>query len=475
MRLAAVLFLVLAAPAAAQQAVPIPGPLDGPLPRYEGGPAAARPLPGPFPRHNPALAPDGRSGSGLAAGNGGASPDPGPLGLLPERSSALQPGSCSSLAFDGHRRLLAVCSGPTGPALRLIDPVTLATLSALVLPPRRGPDMADPAGGAHFLVRADGTLLVPTNNATLLTVAVAGDTLVKKAELDLTALLASGERPVAVAAGFDGNDWVAGDHGTVVTVPRGGGPPAALALGEPVSEDMATAPSGAYVVTQAALYRLRAGAGGKPAVVWRQPVAAGTTDAHAGRLHPGSGTPPAIVPGGYVAVADGLDPPRVLVLRTAGPAARRLACAVPVFRRTHGSVEAQLVVAGHRIAVANAYGYDNPTTTEAGGTTTGGLAQLAVGPRGCRRSWTSPEIAPSAQAVVSRATGLLYTVDKPAGQPDRWNLAALDWRTGALRFRVLAGEGLGFNSNGGAVVLGADGVAYAGSFGGISRFADVDG
>ncbi len=66
--------------------------------------------------------------------------------------------------------------------------------------------------------------------------------------------------------------------------------------------------------------------------------------------------------------------------------------------------------------------------------------------------------APSCRA----ATGLLYTVDKPAGFPDAWNLAAIDWRTGEVRFRALAGEGLGFNSNGGAMVLGPDGAAYAG-------------
>ena len=74
---------------------------------------------------------------------------------------------------------------------------------------------------------------------------------------------------------------------------------------------------------------------------------------------------------------------------------------------------------------------------------------------------------------MSRATGLLYTIDKPAGFPDRWNLAALDWRSGALRFRVLSGEGLGFNSDGCAVVLGPEGVAYAGSFGGVERFEDI--
>jgi hypothetical protein len=148
-------------------------------------------------------------------------------------------------------------------------------------------------------------------------------------------------------------------------------------------------------------------------------------------------------------------------------------CTVPVFAAGHGRVTAQLVVAGKSIVVSNAHGYDSLLTTEGGGTATGGIARVVVGKHGCRTAWTSPEISPSAQAVVSRATGRLYTLVKPRGFPDAWNLAALDWRTGATRFTALAGEGLGYNSEGGAVVLGPDGAAYAGTFGGVVRFADA--
>lgn len=460
--------------AAQQPAIPIPGPLSGPLAPFEGAAVADRPLRGPFPPSNPALAPDGASGSGLAAGNGGASRFPGPLGHGTAGASALEFGSCTSLAFDARERLLALCNGPLGPTLRLLDPVTLATIGSLMLPPRSGADRTDVAGGTHFLVRADGSLLVPTNQATLLSVAVDAGGLRQVASRSLAGVLASGERPFAVAAGFDGRDWVVGNQGTVLAIPRdGGGAPKALHLGEPVAEDLATARSGVYVVTQSALYRLRADDDGAPRVVWRQPIPIGLADTHAGRLHPGSGTPPAIVPGGYVAVADATNPPRVDVVRVRGDDAHRLKCATSVFSPGTGSVEAQLVVAGHSIVVANAYGYDNYATTEAGRTTTGGLTRIVVGRRGCRVAWTSPEVSPSSQPVVSRATGLLYTAIKPAGFPDDWRLAALDWRTGQRRFSVLAGEGLGYNSDGDAVVLGPDGAAYAGSFGGVTRFRDA--
>ena len=474
MRRALLAILALAGTSVAAAATPIPGPLDGPLPRFEGKQVDAHPLRGPFPRHNPALAADGASGSGLAAGNGGASTFPGPIGKLTDRASAVHPGNCASLAFAAKGRLLALCNGATGPNLRLIDPDTLDALSVLNLPPRRSQDTNDLAGGTHFLQRADGTLLVPTNDATLLTVTIAGDTLTQKASLDLKPYLASGERPFAIGAGFDGRDWLVGNAGTVVTLPRDGSKPQALALKEPVAEDLATDPSGTYVVTQNALYRLRADATGRPKDVWREGIELGLPDTSNGRTHEGSGTPPAIVPGGYVAVADARDAPRLRVYRTGGPAARRLACSVALFEPGHCSVVAQLVVAGHAIVAAIAYGYANPSSTEGGKTTTGGLQQVVVGRHGCRTAWRSKEVSPSAQAVVSRATGLLYTLDKPAGMPDRWDLAAIDWRTGKLRFRALAGEGLGFNSNGGAVALAPDGTAFAGTFGGIVRFRDLE-
>jgi hypothetical protein len=179
------------------------------------------------------------------------------------------------------------------------------------------------------------------------------------------------------------------------------------------------------------------------------------------------------MPGGYVAVADGQNPPRVTVVRIAGRDSRRIHCTVPVFKANEGSVEAHLVVAGRSIVVSNAYGYDGLATTEGGRSTTGGMARVVVGVRGCRIAWKTDEISPSAQAVVSRSTGLLYTVLKPRTFPDAWNLAAIDWYSGKVRFQVLAGEGLGFNSDGGAVVLGPDGSAYAGSFGGLTRFHDA--
>lgn len=446
-RLAAVL-VALALPAGAEAAIPripIPGPLDGPLPVYAGTPVSAQPLAGPFPATNPVLAPDGRSGSGLAAGNGAASPLPGPLGHGRRGTSSLQFGTCASLAFDPAGRLLALCNGPLGATLRLIDPAALTTLSILTLPPRTSPDRTDLAGGTHFAVLADGTLLVPAGDRTLWVVQVRAGALRKIGAYDLRGALAGGERPFAVTAGFDGRFWVTGTAGSVLALTRSGAVQVAARLGAAVTEDLAADIDGLTIATARELVRLRHDG----SVAWRR-----TTPEP-------SGSPPVVLGGGLIAFTEGA---RVVAVR-AGDGAT--VCSAAPF--APGRVTAHLVAAGTAVVASNAHGYDSPLVTEGGRTTTGGLARVEAG-EGCRIAWRSREVSPSAQPVVSRATGLLYTLVKPAGFPDAWNLAAIDWRTGATRFAQLAGEGLGHNSEGGAVVLGPDGTAYAGTFGGVVAF-----
>jgi outer membrane protein assembly factor BamB len=94
----------------------------------------------------------------------------------------------------------------------------------------------------------------------------------------------------------------------------------------------------------------------------------------------------------------------------------------------------------------------------------------------CRLVWTnSSERAPSVVAKVSLGNGLLYTYTKdpaPKATDDPWYLTALDVRTGATVFKVLAGTGLGFNNNYAPVSIGPDGAAYVGVLGGLVRFAD---
>jgi hypothetical protein len=76
---------------------------------------------------------------------------------------------------------------------------------------------------------------------------------------------------------------------------------------------------------------------------------------------------------------------------------------------------------------------------------------------------------------LSLGSGLVYVYTKPADQPsgaDGWYLTALDFRTGATRWRKLTGEGLGFNNNYAPVTIGPDGTAYIGTLGGLVAVRD---
>ena len=73
---------------------------------------------------------------------------------------------------------------------------------------------------------------------------------------------------------------------------------------------------GVYIVSDAALYRFDAGAGGTPAVTWREEYA-NSGVRKPGQVSPGSGTTPTLVGSKYVAITDNADPMNVVVYRRA--------------------------------------------------------------------------------------------------------------------------------------------------------------
>lgn len=464
---------LLAAGAAHAQAVPIPEPLEGLLPRFEGAPASPRSLDRPPPPQHPWLAPNGRSGPHLDAFNTGATGYLGPLGHQTQKTSALLFAECAGIAFDRRGRIVTVCSGPVGRSLRLLDPTTLDTIAEHALPGPPPADGNDPSGGAHFYLRPDDRAVVPTSRRSLQVVAVESGGLRLEREVDLRPVMATNDVPFAVLPDWSGRDWVLTTLGRVVTVSRDGRNLRAVALGEPAGNDLAAGPGGVYVVTDGALYRLRADRRGMPRVVWRHEYRnAGVRKP--GQLRTGSGSAPVLLPGGLVAIVDNADPASVEVLRTARRVQRRRVCRVSVFSPGASAVEASLVAVGRSLLVTNNHGYTGPLTVEGGQTTTPGVARIDVlrRGRGCRVRWVSDEISPSAQPTVSRATGLLYALVKPPRFPDGWYLAGIDFRSGQTLFRALAGEGLGHNPDFSPIVLGPDGAAYAGTLGGIIALRD---
>lgn len=194
--------------------------------------------------------------------------------------------------------------------------------------------------------------------------------------------------------------------------------------------------------------------------------------------------------GGYVNITDNADPMDVVVYRTAVHPGRvvrrrrrrrrvvlsRVVCRVPVFARGASANENSIMVAGRSMIVENNYGYQNPMSITAGALTSPGFARVDINRdgRGWYRVWTNfTERTPTAVSKLSIANGLIYTYTKDPGPLDPWYWTALDFRTGRMVFKLLAGTGAFlYNNNYAGIAIGARGTAYLGTLGGIIAFRD---
>jgi hypothetical protein len=467
-------------------ATPIPGPLEGSAPQFEGAPATPDPIRARrIPRH-PFMAPNGRSNLHNDAFQSDAYWVGGPLGRDPVVRSTMFARECASVAFDRRGRIVTICVGLDRPVLAILDPATLETIAAHPLPPRQASGdnpFTDFSGGGYFYLDHRDRAVIPTTTARLRIVAVRGDELRPVADYDLGPAVGAGAKVISALPDWEGRIWFAATNGVVGWIDPADGSIHADDFGERISNSFAVGQGGGvFVVTDEAMYRLEAGRDG-PSTVWRRGYR-NTGEQKSGQTSPGSGTTPTLLRRRYVAITDNADPLGVLVLdRARKPKRRRLVCRIPVLERGKGSTDQSLIGIGRAIVVENNYGYEGPSSTGLGATTEPGLERIDIRPRrrqvrdpsrNCRSRWFSDEIAPSVVPKVSLTNGLLYTYTKPAQEDggDPWYLTALDFRTGETRFKILAGYGLGFNNNYAPVTIGPDGSAYVGVLGGIVRVAD---
>ena len=489
LRLLLLVLLILGASAAVAGAAPIP---QGPAlaPRFIGAPATANPVTGipPVPQ-NPFMAPNGNSGIHDDGYQTNTYDRPGPLGSNPATTSDFLLADCGSIAFDSAGRIVATCIGPGSVALYLMDPTTLKVLGRYNLPGRslitllQNPNVFQGfGGGGYFYLDNHDQAVVGTNNRHILVLAenAAATGFVLKHSYDLTHVLTSSENLNSALPDSDGLLWfVTKTDGVVGTLDFATGAVHVVRLGSKsdgeIENSFAVGTDGdAYIATNHALYRFDAAPDGTPAITW-QVTYPNTGKAKPGQVDAGTGTTPAILPGGYVAITDNADPMDVVVYRTAPDAAQRLVCAVPVFARGASATENSLIAAGNSLVVENNYGYSSPVSTELGRVTKPGLARVDVdaGGTGCHLVWTDTSIAaPTVVPKLSLATGLIYAYTKTSELTDPWYWTALDFRTGAVVWRQLAGAGVGFNNNYAGITLGPTGTAYLGTLGGIIAMRD---
>lgn len=471
--------VALAAPATAgAEPTPIPeGPQGALADGYQGAPAEPRPIFAPVPPRHPHMAPNGASNLHVDAFQTDVHQAPGPLGRDTERLSTFHRGVCASVTFDSRGRIVTVCVSITTVTLYQLDPDTLDTLASYRLPER--PPSANPfqnfTGGGYFYLDDDDRAIIPTTDRRLLAVRSHDGGFTLEREIDLGPSVPEGDAVISALPDWNGLVWFASKGGVVGTADLGTGVVRALDTGEPIGNSFAVDVDGSvWIVTDVALHRFVAGDDGTPVSDWSVGYPNDGT-IKPGQTQAGSGTTPTLIGRDRIAITDNADPVAVMVFdrRT-----RELLCHQPVFEPGASATDQSLIATPDFIIAENNHGYTGPAAVQAGRSTQPGLARIDLHPsgRGCRLAWTSAETAPTLVPKVSAATGLLYTYTKPPREDgvDAWYLTGIDARTGETRFKVFAGEGLGFNNNYAPVTLGADGTAYVGVLGGLVALRDAE-
>jgi hypothetical protein len=385
------------------------------------------------------------------------------------------PSVCGSLLFDARGRIVSVCPGAAGTQARIIDPTTLQVIGTYNLPGGGTTGFQSFTGGGYIYLDQHDHLWTTTRNRHLYELAIGAHGFRRIADYDLARVLAPDDGITSALPDFDGDIWLVTRPGGVVgVIPHGTHRVRVTHADSEIENSFAVGSDGVYIVSEHSLYRYELGRGGRPVVTWR----ATYPNAHIhkpGQVDAGSGTTPAILPGGYTAITDNADPMEVVVYRTAARlrrGQRRLVCRVPVFHKGASDTENSLIADGRSLVVENNYGYEGYSGPDANAQTSPGFARVEIDRDGdgCHRVWQTDSLAaPSVVPKLSLKTGLIYTYVREPGPTVQWAWAALSLRTGRTAFTVPTGDGTLYNNNYASISLGPTGNAYLATIGGITE------
>jgi hypothetical protein len=477
---AALSFLLVAGSALADPIPSVNGP--PPAPAYIGHAATAKPITGipPVP-HNPFMAGNGLSEIHDDEWQSDIYRYGGPLGREPQvTSNYLAPGhDCGSVTFDRRGRVISICISLSGPTLYMFDPRTLATLATFALPPRTPEDVLlnpnvfqDFSNGGYFYLDDQDDVVTGTTTRHIYVIGENAGGFYLKHDYDLSSVLQLNEEFTSQIPDSHGLLWfTARQDGVVGTLNFATGEVHVIRLGSgsqgEISKSLASdSGGGVYIPTNLRLYRFTAGPDGTPRVSWSTTYPNNGVS-KPGQLDAGTGTTP-VVSGRYVGIDDNEDPTDVVIYRAL---TGRMVCRVPVFQKGASADENAMIAAGRSYLIENNYGYQTPASVEGGQTTAPGFARVDINPNGtgCRKVWTNTTVqVPSVVSKLSLATGLIYTYTTNASSASPWYWTALDFRTGRVVYKVLAGNGPGFNNNYAGIALSPAGTEYVGMLGGIA-------
>jgi hypothetical protein len=343
--------------------------------------------------------------------------------------------ACPSLLVTKAGQLLAVCTQilDRAPTVSLFAAGETEPLSTLAL------SAGSLFGGVYpYLDQQDQLVIVDGTNQ-LLHVAVTspgtGSARLEIADtLDLSAAIGSDcGRPgcdgvVGLIPDYDGRIWFATDGALVGFVDQARQiRMLPLGTGERVANSIASAPSGVAVVSDHALYLLRADEQGAPAVVFRASYERGNAR-KPGQLSQGSGSTPTFMrgPSGveYVAILDNAQPMNLLLYEARAGAA--LLCSLPLPLPTGYGSESSPIGAGGSVFVSSTYGYPYADAPEGSAPTVpesapllGGLTRVDLdeSARLCSVAWTNP-VRSAAVPKLSLADGHIYTFERSPSSAD---------------------------------------------------------
>lgn len=482
--LAAALALLPAAPSSATGVLPIPPlPTDLLTEPFSGTPTTAQPLPHAQIGQNPFLAANGSNSMHNDAYASDAYEVSGPLGRnLQVRSATYGVSECATMTFDSRGRIVGLCGGLEGFALRLINPTTLAQVAQLqtstrsLFPPTN--PFSDICGGTYFYLDPNDVAYVLTTEKQIWRVEVGPTGFTRTGTYDVAAQVPGDDCVVATMPDWSGRIFFATQQGRVGVVdPETGETKAMQFAGEGIFNSLAGDESGAiYLVTTHRLAAVEADVTGTPVVRWSQTYDRGT-QTKPGQLSQGSGTTPTLIGPNLVAITDNAEPRmNVIFYRRTGGGGDRELCRVPVFGAGMSATENSLAYAGGRsVIVENNYGYAGVQSTLLGRTTAPGIARVdLLDDNTCQVAWTNPLSAPTSVPKVSLGNGLLYVYTKAMSNllDDSWYFTAIDVRTGATRWRQRTGNGIQWNNHYASIYLGQDGAAYMPTVAGLIRFQD---
>jgi hypothetical protein len=474
-------------------------------PRFSGTPDTLAPLPQAAVPQHPYMAANGRSAMHVDSFCSNTYDTDGVRGEKPSVQSdsmGMIGGECSTINFDRHGRVIALCVHKRTPALRLLDPKTLRQLAKFELPKRATRSihvreaMSDTSGGSYFYLDQQDRAVVGTHGHIEIVSLQKGRRERSEFHLDESidvrdAMEHAGhiDHITAVMPDWQGHYWFAGRYGTVGVVDRrsapssdaqgqaGAGPKFIHLAGEEIENSFTVGPEAVYIVSDHALYRMERAPDGSPHVVWRVPYDRGT-HRKVGQINQGSGTTPSLLGEKYVAIADNAEPRlNVLVYARNDPKGARKICEVPVFEPHQSATENSMIAYGNSLIVENNAGYDLFLTMRKDRTSAPGIARIDIrqDESGCDLIWQSQEISQTVVPKLSTRSGLVYLYTKPPNtyrDSEQFHLTALDFRTGRTVFKVLTGTGMLFDNNWAELALSPQGAAFVGVLNGLVKVKD---